>query len=253
MQGMYTRLPMMTSIKSSTVAFVFFTTMSALCMRYSRQIDVAISMSRWSCWPLARYVTPPFSLRCTTISGGSLFSRMPKPSSSCSMMRLCVIGLLASSTIRMTLHVRAVPMTCRPRPLPSLAPSMIPGRSSSWILAPLYRNTPGMAVRVVNSYAAASDSVPVSFVNSVDLPTEGKPTSPTRVSPLLLTSKPSPAPPPLPLTADDTTSAFSFARRAFSSPRCFAVALFFCVRAISSSISLIFCRLVEDMVAGGGW
>ena len=26
--------------------------------------------------------------------------------------------------------------TCRPRPFPSLAPSMIPGRSSIWILAP---------------------------------------------------------------------------------------------------------------------
>ena len=42
-------------------------------------------------------------------------------------------------------------VTCLPRPLPSLAPSMMPGRSSSWTLAPLYRTTPGTQVRVVNS------------------------------------------------------------------------------------------------------
>jgi hypothetical protein len=34
---------------------------------------------------------------------------------------------------------------------------------------------PGTAVSVVNSYAAASLAVPVSFVSSVDLPTDGKP------------------------------------------------------------------------------
>lgn len=37
----------------------------------------------------------------------------------------------------MRLQVRAVEMTWRPRPLPSLAPSMIPGRSNIWILAPV--------------------------------------------------------------------------------------------------------------------
>jgi hypothetical protein len=40
-----------------------------------------------------------------------------------------------------------------------------------------------MHVRVVNSYEAASEKVPVSLVSSVDLPTLGNPTSPTRVSP----------------------------------------------------------------------
>eukprot|EP00955_Chlamydomonas_euryale_P062538 358404-Chlamydomonas_euryale.AAC.20 len=35
--------------------------------------------------------------------------------------------------------------------------------------------TPGMQVRVVNSYAAASLSVPVSSLSSDDLPTDGKP------------------------------------------------------------------------------
>jgi hypothetical protein len=34
---------------------------------------------------------------------------------------------------------------------------------------------PGMQVRVVNSYEAASEKVPVSLVSRVDLPTEGKP------------------------------------------------------------------------------
>ena len=49
-----------------------------------------------------------------------------------------------------------------------------------------------MHVSVVNSYAAASLLVPVSDVSSVDLPTDGKPTKPMRVSPLLVTSKPRP-------------------------------------------------------------
>lgn len=41
--------------------------------------------------------------------------------------------------------------TWRPRPLPWDAPSIIPGKSRSWILAPLYSITPGIQVRVVNS------------------------------------------------------------------------------------------------------
>jgi hypothetical protein len=47
-----------------------------------------------------------------------------------------------------------------------------------------------MAVSVVNSYAAASDSVAVILESNVDLPTDGKPTRPTRASPALLTSNP---------------------------------------------------------------
>lgn len=70
-----------------------------------------------------------------------------------------------------------------------------------------------MQVNVVNSYAAASDSVPVasytiieeknatlpvSFESKLDFPTDGKPISATRASPTLATSKPSPfAPDPL--------------------------------------------------------
>jgi len=43
----------------------------------------------------------------------------------------------------------AAEMTCLPRPFPSEAPSMIPGKSRIWISAPPYSRTPGMAVRVV--------------------------------------------------------------------------------------------------------
>ena len=86
-------------------------------------------------------------------------------------------------------------MTCRPRPLPSEAPSMIPGRSSIWISAPPYSSTPGIAVSVVKEYAATSDLVLVIFDRNVDFPTDGKPTSAIRASPDLDTSKPVPAPP----------------------------------------------------------
>ena len=91
----------------------------------------------------------------------------------------------------------AAEITCLPRPFPSAAPSMIPGKSRIWISAPPSSNTPGIAVSVVNEYAAASLLVLVILDRKVDLPTEGKPTRATRASPLLLTSKPEP-PPPLP-------------------------------------------------------
>lgn len=64
--------------------------------------------------------------------GGCLFSRRPNPSNSCSINFLCPRGFRTSRTMKIRLHVRATAMTCRPRPLPSLAPSMIPGRSSSY-------------------------------------------------------------------------------------------------------------------------
>jgi hypothetical protein len=69
---------------------------------------------------------------------------------------------------------------------------MIPGKSSSWILAPLYSIFPGMQVKVVNSYAPASECVFVSLFKSVDLPTDGNPINATRASPDFITSNPSP-------------------------------------------------------------
>lgn len=81
-------------------------------------------------------MTPPRSFLRKRMSGFSLFTRTPKPSSSYSSVLLSVTGLEASSTMRSMLHVRAAAITCLPRPLPSFAPSMIPGKSTIWILAP---------------------------------------------------------------------------------------------------------------------
>lgn len=52
--------------------------------------------------------------------------------------------------------------------------------------------TPGIQVNVVNSYEAAVDSVRVTVLNNVLLPTDGKPIRAIRASPDLTTSKPSP-------------------------------------------------------------
>lgn len=123
---------------------------------------------------------------------------MPTASSSASRRARCSAFLVASRTMRMRSLVLAADITWRPRPLPSAAPSMIPGRSRSWISAPPYSRTPGMAVRVVKAYDATSDFVLVTLDRKVDLPTEGKPTRAIRASPLLLTSKPAPPPPPDP-------------------------------------------------------
>lgn len=51
---------------------------------------------------------------------------------------LCISPFEASSIISTRSAVLATAITCRPLPLPWLAPSIIPGRSSSWILASLY-------------------------------------------------------------------------------------------------------------------
>lgn len=130
--------------------------------------------------------------------GGSRFRRMPTDSSSASKSALCSARFVASRTMRMRSDVLAALITCRPRPLPSEAPSMIPGRSRIWISAPPYSRTPGMAVRVVNEYAATSDLVFVILDKNVDLPTEGKPTRAILASPDFETSKPAPPPEPDP-------------------------------------------------------
>jgi hypothetical protein len=54
-----------------------------------------------------------------------------------------------------------------------------------------------MQVSVVNSYAAASDSVSVSSDSKVDLPTEGNPIIAILACPCFSTSKPAPAAPDL--------------------------------------------------------
>lgn len=137
-----------------------------------------------------------------------MFKRIPTASNSASSKARCSAFLVASKTIRIKSLVFAAEMTCRPRPLPSEAPSMIPGKSRIWISAPPYSSTPGMAVSVVKEYAAASLLVLVILDRKVDFPTDGKPTSATRASPLLLTSKPAPGPPPAPAVGSS-----SWARR----------------------------------------
>ena len=66
----------------------------------------------------------------------------------------------------------------------------------SWSVVHIYRAltsiTPGMQVRVVNSYDAAVDSVRVTVLSKVLFPTDGKPISAIRASPDFTTSKPSP-------------------------------------------------------------
>ena len=49
--------------------------------------------------------------------------------------------------------------TCRPRPLPSLAPSMIPGKSSSCIRAPRYLMTPAPSSHFSSKHWESSTSV----------------------------------------------------------------------------------------------
>ena len=85
---------------------------------------------------------------------------------------------------------RITPRISFPLPFPSAAPLIKPGKSKIWILAPLCSIRPGIQVRVVNAKLPASDLASVTFVISVDLPTEGKPTSATEASPDFLTSKP---------------------------------------------------------------
>ena len=168
-------------------------------------------------------------------------SRMPTWCSSFSRMARCESPLEASSIISTMSEFRATSITCFPRPLPVAAPWMMPGRSISWIAAPLYVTLPGIAVSVVNSCAAASDSAEVSFVSSVDLPTEGKPITATRASPALDTSKSLSSVPPMPVLREPCTiSVLNLASRALSRPRCCVLSGFLATQAwMSASVSLI--------------
>lgn len=84
---------------------------------------------------------PPLSLLLKSIKGGYLFNLIPNPSNSLSMIFLCTIGLVASKTIKIKLQVLATAITYFPLPLPSLAPSIIPGKSNNYIFAPLCYKT----------------------------------------------------------------------------------------------------------------
>lgn len=148
-QGMYLRSPSIRSIKSSMLALHLIIT-SALGILYSLNTE-QINSSSISHSTNFYILIPPFNFLTNYILGGSLLSLMPNPSSSLSMIFLCVKGLVASRTITIILQVLATEITYLPLPLPSLAPSMIPGRSSNCSLAPLCLSTPGIQVTVVNS------------------------------------------------------------------------------------------------------
>ena len=80
----------------------------------------------------------------------------------------------------------------------------------------------------------------MSEVSSVDLPTDGKPTRPTRASPVAFTSNPSPAPCVPVFGPSKSSSRLYLASFALRPHMCAIVCLLICVRAISSSMSLIF-------------
>ena len=57
----------------------------------------------------------------------------------------------ASKTTNVKSHIPTTPITCLPFSFPFLAPSVIPGASNAYNLLPLYRKTPGIHIKVVNS------------------------------------------------------------------------------------------------------
>uniref|UniRef100_A0A0E9WLQ6 Uncharacterized protein n=1 Tax=Anguilla anguilla TaxID=7936 RepID=A0A0E9WLQ6_ANGAN len=84
MQGMYTRLPSTTSMRSSAVQSPR-RVMSALWILYSARMLFTVSPSS-SVWAhVAVKLMPPLSFFLKPMLGGFLLSRMPKPSSSCSI------------------------------------------------------------------------------------------------------------------------------------------------------------------------
>lgn len=133
---MYFLLPSQISMISSSV-HLHFMQISTFLTLYSFNILFINSSSRSGFSTILVILIPPLSFSLKSINGGSLFNLIPKPSSSRSIIYLWRRGLVASRTMQIKLQVLATAITCLPRPLPSLAPSMIPGRSSSWIFAPL--------------------------------------------------------------------------------------------------------------------
>ena len=137
-------------------------------------------------------------------------------------------------------HVRATEISWWRPTFPSLAPSIRPGRSRSWILAPLHLRIPGKVVRVVNS--GCHLEVYIDQVSElVDFPRNRKTPNPIQASPVLATSKRSGAPtlPP----SGVMSSPWTLAERAVSSPKCCAVVSFL-VRAIAALISEVLTKVL---------
>ena len=151
----------MTSTNWSTVISSRANT-SAWCILYSFNIFVTSfsgSGPNWGWGTVDAKRTPPppaaapFLRVVNVTSGGFWFNRIPTVSNSRSNISRCFCNpsLPASNTINIASADRATAITSLPRPAPCAAPSIIPGKSNSWILLPLYRTTPGMQVSVVNS------------------------------------------------------------------------------------------------------
>lgn len=89
----------------------------SLCMAYmqqqcrSRNLNLQSRSSLGSEMVVVR-LTPPLSFLLKVMPGGRLFRRMPNPSNSFSISFLWLMGFRQSSTMRMTLQVRAVLITC---------------------------------------------------------------------------------------------------------------------------------------------
>lgn len=127
--GTYFLFPSIASIKSSSLALLLIY-ISAQEILYSLQIAFIISSSNSHSTTLVIDI-PPLSFFLIYILAGYLFNLIPNPSNSFSIILLCYKGLQASRTIIIRLQVLAVEITYLPLPLPSLAPSIIPGKSSN--------------------------------------------------------------------------------------------------------------------------
>ena len=101
------RFPSITSTRSSAVALGSLIATSALLILYSLSTALISSWSIFVSGTVFVIAIPPLSFLRTIIAGGILFSRIPKPSSSDSMIFLSPRGLRTSSTMKMRLQVRA--------------------------------------------------------------------------------------------------------------------------------------------------
>ena len=97
----------MTSTRSSAVAPGSRIAISALLILYSLRIALISSWSMLVNGTVLVIAIPPFSFFRTTMDGGRLLSRIPKPSSSDSIILLSPRGLRTSRTMKIRLHVRA--------------------------------------------------------------------------------------------------------------------------------------------------
>ena len=97
----------MTSTRSSAVAPGSRIAISALLILYSLRIALISSWSMLVNGTVLVIAIPPFSFFRTIMDGGRLFKRIPKPSSSDSIIFLSPRGLRTSRTMKIRLHVRA--------------------------------------------------------------------------------------------------------------------------------------------------